>query len=143
LKINVNGNNYDVEVIGEKATVNGKEIVVKSNEDEIIIDGSTFRVDFVEEGEPSLMIINGLTYMVSKSVGRAALVKDIKTPISGKIIHVLVKVGMEVKKGQLLFVLEAMKMENQIASPVNGKIAAINVIKGQSVRTGEVLLTFE
>ena len=70
MKIEVNGTNYDIEIIGDKALVNGKEIGVNLNEDEdeITIGGDIFRCDFVEEGEPSLMIINGMTYVVSREV---------------------------------------------------------------------------
>jgi biotin carboxyl carrier protein len=143
VKVNVNGKNYDIEVMGEKARVDGKEISIKPNEDEIIIDGNRYHLDFVEDGEPALMIINGLTYMVSKNVGRTILTKNVRAPISGRVIDVLVQVGSNVTEGQTLIILEAMKMENQIKSPVSAKISEVKVDKGQSVKTGEVLVTFE
>ena len=143
MKIEVNGTNYDIDIIGDKALVNGKEMGVNLNEDEIKIGGDIFRLDFVEEGEPSLMIINGMTYVVSRRLADNALSKEIKSPMSGKIVGIFTKVGSEVKKGQLLVILEAMKMENQIKSHVNGSIREIKVCKDQSVKMGQVLVTFE
>ncbi|MDQ5869938.1 MAG: biotin/lipoyl-binding protein [Thermoproteota archaeon] len=143
MKIEVNGTNYDIEIIGDKAMVNGKEMGVKLNEDEIRIGGDIFRLDFVEEGEPSLMIINGMTYVVSRSLADNSLFKEVKSPMSGKIVGVFAKARSEVKKGQVLVVLEAMKMENQIKSHVNGRIREIKVCEGQSVKMGQVLVIFE
>lgn len=145
MKIEVNGTNYDIEIIGDKAIVDGKEIGIKLNEDEdeITIGGDIFRYDFVEDCEPSLMIINGMTYVVSRIFARNSVLKEVKSPMTGKIVGVFVKPGNEVKRGQLLVVLEAMKMENQIKSHANGRIREINVCKGQSVDTGQILITFE
>jgi len=61
-------------------------------------------------------------------------------PMPGNIINVAVKVGDTVKKGQLLIVLEAMKMENEIVSPKDGIITSVAVSKGQSVNAGDALV---
>ena len=145
MKIEVNGTNYDIEIIGDKAMIDGKEIGIKLNEDEdeITIGRGIFRCDFIEDGEPSLMIINGMTYVVSRILAGNSVFKEIKSPMTGKIVGVFVKPGNEVKRGQLLVVLEAMKMENQIKSHANGRIREIKVCEGQSVNTGEILITFE
>jgi biotin carboxyl carrier protein len=143
MKIEVNGNDYDIEILGNKAKVNGENIDVTLNEEEILINGKKFHLDFIEEGEPSLMIINGMTYLVSKSAVGSISVRELKAPISGLIIDVLVTAGSEVNKDQPLVILEAMKMENQIKSPLKGRIREIRVDKGQSVKTGDVLVTFE
>ena len=142
MNVKVNGNDYDIEILGEKATVNGKEVSIKLNEDMITLDGNIFYVDFVEEGEPTLMIINGVAYSVFRPKGDSVSIKNIKAPISGRVIDVLVTAGNQIKKGQVLIVIEAMKMENQIESPVNAKISEIKVNKGQSVKAGEVMITF-
>ena len=145
MKIEVNGTNYDIEIIADKAMVDGKEIGIKLNEDEdeITIERGIFRCDFVEDGEPSLMIINSMTYVVSRILARNSIFKEVKSPMTGKIVGVFVKPGNEVKRGQLLVVLEAMKMENQIRAHANGRIREINVCEGQSVDTGQILITFE
>ena len=57
----------------------------------------------------------------------------------GNILDVKVKVGDSVKKGDVLIILEAMKMENEIMAGADGKIASVNVNKGDSVETGATL----
>ena len=144
MKIQVNGSIYDVEITGEKAKVNDKELIIKSNEDKITIEGKTFHLDFIEEGESSsLLIIDGMTYLVSKSSLTHTTLKEIKTSISGKIIDVFTEDGSKVKEGQVLIVLEAMKMEIQIKSHTTGTIKEIKASKGQSVKIGEILVKFE
>ena len=145
MKIKVNETTYDIEIFGEKVKVNDKELMVKSNQDNITIEGKTFHLDFAEEGEreSSLMIIDGMTYLVSKSSLTDTTLKEIKTPISGKIIDVFAEDGSKVKEGQVLIVLEAMKMEIQIKSHTTGTIKEIKASKGQSVKIGEILVKFE
>jgi biotin carboxyl carrier protein len=149
MRVEVNGKTYDVELIGNTAVVNGRPVDWKVEEngngagmDAITIDGKQFFLDFYEEGEPSLMIINGAAYLVSKSL-EDVMVKEVRAPISGQISDVSVAAGSEVVRGQILVVLEAMKMENQIKSPAKGKVKEVMVTKGQSIKSGEVLVTFE
>jgi biotin carboxyl carrier protein len=59
----------------------------------------------------------------------------------GTILDVKVAVGQAVKAGELLMVLEAMKMENEILAAADGTIATVNVSKGSTVETGTVLCT--
>lgn len=61
-------------------------------------------------------------------------------PMPGSIVDVKVKVGDVVKRGQVLLVLEAMKMENEIVSPVDGTILSVNVTKGSMVNVSEEFL---
>ena len=65
----------------------------------------------------------------------------IKAPMPGNIIKVNVKAGDSVKKGDVLCVLEAMKMENDIMAPADGTVATVEVSAGQSVQTDAVLVT--
>jgi biotin carboxyl carrier protein len=143
MKIEVNGSIYNVEIIGEKVKVNDKELIIKSNQDKITIEEKTFHLDYLEEGESSLMIIDGMTYLVSKSSLTHTSLKEVRAPISGKIMDVFAEEGIKVKEGQVVIVLEAMKMEIQIKSPTSGTIKKIRTSKGQSVKTGEILVTFE
>ena len=68
--------------------------------------------------------------------------KDILSPLPGVIVAILVKPGDEVKRGQELCTLEAMKMKNAIRSSKDGKIASVEVAVGDQVDHGQVLLTY-
>ena len=67
----------------------------------------------------------------------------IEVPITGKIISVESKVGDTVKEGDVICVLESMKMENPIMAPVSGKITQIEVSVGQVVEAGKLIAAIE
>ena len=64
---------------------------------------------------------------------------SVNAPMPGNILDVKVKPGDTVKAGDVLLVLEAMKMENEIRAPAAGTVAAVNVAKGATVNAGDVL----
>ncbi len=65
----------------------------------------------------------------------------INAPMQGTILSVAVSVGADVKKGDVICILEAMKMENEIFAPCDGKVTSVAVTKGQSVPTGALIAT--
>ena len=67
----------------------------------------------------------------------------IKSPMPGSILDVRVSVGQKVNRGDVLFVLEAMKMENEISSTKAGTVTSVTVSKGSSVVTDQVLATIQ
>ncbi len=69
--------------------------------------------------------------------------EKIVSPMPGNILNVNVKVGDSVKKGQVLLILEAMKMENEIMAPKDGTVTAVNVQKGSTVESGALLVTID
>ena len=75
-----------------------------------------------------------------KASGNAGAIA-VKAPMPGNLIKVNVKVGDAVKKGDVLCVLEAMKMENDIMAPADGVVASVEAAKGASVATDAVLVT--
>ncbi len=68
---------------------------------------------------------------------------SVTSPIAGTVIELKCKAGDEVKNGQILLVIEAMKMKTSIAAPTSGKIKNIPVAVGDSVREGQTLVEFE
>ena len=66
---------------------------------------------------------------------------EVSEPMPGKILAVKANVGDSVKKGQVILILEAMKMENEVVAPEDGTIASIDVTVGASVESGDTLAT--
>ena len=69
--------------------------------------------------------------------------EKVTSPMPGTILDIKVKVGDHVKSGQVLAVLEAMKMENEIMAGTDGTVTSVAVSKGASVQTGDMLLTIK
>jgi len=126
----------------------------------ITIDGKTYEVD-VEASEPETP---GAPQNVSGfNIGSAPLrvpatsapaapppdaapvneAKVCRSPVSGIVVRVAAQVGQSLQPGDILLVLEAMKMETNITAPSAGKIAVIRVNQGDSVQAGQVVVEFE
>lgn len=69
--------------------------------------------------------------------------EGVKAPMPGTILGINVAVGESVKKSQVLCILEAMKMENEIVAPRDGVVAGIHTAKGSSVNSGDLLVSLE
>ncbi len=72
--------------------------------------------------------------------GAAGAIK-VTSPMPGTILEVKVSAGQAVKKGDVVCVLEAMKMENEIPAPEDGTVASVNIQKGASVNAGDLLVS--
>ncbi len=66
---------------------------------------------------------------------------ELKSPMPGTILDIKVTVGSDVSQNQVVLILEAMKMENEVVAPVAGKIAAVHIAKGASVNSGDLLIS--
>lgn len=75
----------------------------------------------------------------AKSAGAGAI--KVASPMPGKILDVKANVGDAVKKGQVILILEAMKMENEVVAPEDGTVASIDVASGATVEAGDTLAT--
>ena len=84
--------------------------------------------------------VNGNVYDVTVEEGAQGAVK-VNAPMPGKILKVNATAGAAVKKGDVLVVLEAMKMENEICAPQDGTIATVECAAGDSVESGKVLVS--
>ena len=100
----------------------------------ITVNGTVYSVT-VEEGAST-----GAAPVAAAPAGAQGSV-TVNAPMPGKILGVKASVGQAVKKGDVVVVLEAMKMENEIVAPQDGTIASINVAVGDSVDSGAVLAT--
>lgn len=102
----------------------------------IKINSNTYQVEI--SNELDLLIEDmGLAISATKQVN------DIKAPMPGLILDVLVEQGAEVSEGDYLVVLEAMKMENTLTAPRDGVVKSISVTKGQTVDKNQLLIEME
>ncbi len=128
----------------------------------VTIDGKTYEVD-VEAAEPEpqgppaprQFVVNPAPVKVpagpaapppaAAGQGGAPVdeAKVCRSPVSGIVVRVAAQVGQTLQTGDVLIVLEAMKMETNITAPNAGKIAAIKVNQGDSVQSGQVVVEFE
>ncbi len=68
---------------------------------------------------------------------------EVKAPMSGKILEIKVQPGSEIRKGGVLVILEAMKMENEITANADGRVKEIKISEGASVNPGDILVIME
>lgn len=119
--VNVNGTSYEVEV-EEISGVQNKTAVSASPSAPII------------PAAPSAPASAPKAATASVTGG-----ESVDAPMPGNILDVKVKQGDTVKSGDVLLILEAMKMENEILAPKDGVVASVNVVKGATVNSGDVL----
>lgn len=81
--------------------------------------------------------------LVRKNAGGRKADGRVKPPMPGKVVEVKVKEGQEVKEGDVLCVLEAMKMQNDLKCPVNGKVTRVHVQDGANVEATTILIEVE
>lgn len=139
-KYKINGNPYNV-VIKE----------VEGNLAQVEVNGTPYKVELET---PAPVAAKKITRPaappktesgapVVSSAPKAAKKDGVKSPLPGVILDIKVKEGDEVKKGQTVIILEAMKMENNINAHRDGKVASINVKSGDSVLEGADLIIIE
>ena len=146
---------YKVVVDGHEFTVDGRR--TGRNNYSLLIDNRSFEVDVdVDAMEDEYrVLLDGRTYHISMSDERQVRVggrqsgievsgrQEVKIPMPGKVVTVLVNEGDTVDKGQGLVIVEAMKMENEVRAPGPGKVAEIRVKTGEAVEAGQVLVIVE
>lgn len=122
-----NGRSFNVQVV--KADRETKEFVIRVNGNDHVISAKD-RFDL-------LLGKLGMTNLA------AAQVKDIKAPMPGLVLQIIAEPGKEVKKGDQVLILEAMKMENVLKAPGDGVVKAIKVKQGDAVEKNQVLVELE
>jgi len=159
-EVHISGKTRSVELerdaTGWKATLDGKPgiadvVEIAPNTFSVLADGQSHEVCVTPYPEGKLILQtgrfefnaevhdprawSGCRHGGAEAEGR----QQIFAPMPGKVIRVLVKAGDDVRAGQGLLVVEAMKMQNEIRSPKNGTIERVMVEEGQAVNAGEAL----
>lgn len=142
-KYKINGNLYNV-VIGD----------IEDNIAHVEVNGTHYTVEMEKKpkaaapapkpvARPAAKPAAAAAPAAAPAAKPAAAKSGVKSPLPGVILDIKVKEGDEVKKGQTIIILEAMKMENSINADKDGKVTAINVSKGESVLEGTDLVIIE
>lgn len=144
VQVVMDGMAYTVEVESEKVTIKGRTYGVKEKGSTIEVDGTPYVVE-IKNGE---VLVNGIshTFRVESQAGKTSEKKVSSAPgavvvmMPGKIINVLVKEGDTVKGGDVVCILEAMKMENELRAPKDGMVKKVHVQSGANVEKGDILV---
>ena len=137
-KYKINGNLYNV-VIGD----------IEDNIAHVEVNGTHYTVEMEKKPKAEVAPKPVVRPAAKPAAAAAPVVKPaaaksgVKSPLPGVILDIKCNVGDEVKKGQTIIILEAMKMENSINADKDGKVTAINVSKGESVLEGTDLVIIE
>jgi len=125
-KFHVLQNNKSIKIILEKSDFFSRKY-------NLSINSNNYTVTISNE-------IDTLIKNLGFSLGTTKKANDIKAPMPGLILNINVKEGQEVKEGDPLLILEAMKMENNIASEKSGTVTAVHVKVGQQVLQNELMI---
>jgi len=159
-----NAHHYNIEKVGEDILLNGNLIHldmknVSKNHFHILLENKSYSAEVVKVdhiAKEVIIKINGREYQVAlkdendnllESLGieinKVQSTSHLKAPMPGLVLEILVEPGSNIKKGDSLLVLEAMKMENLIKSPSDITIKSIEIKKGDKVEKNQILLYFE
>lgn len=155
LEKNITAQNNDQFTIDEQ-TVQPDIAQIRPHQYHVILHNRSYNVRLLEQDDKSMTLtVNGNKYTVNLedpydlllnelglSFGKAGLVEDIKAPMPGKVIDLMVNSGDAVEKDQPLLILEAMKMENVLKAPADATIQTIKVDKQNTVDKNQVLIEF-
>jgi len=142
-----------VTIGGQQSEVDPREhgieiVAVRADEMDLRIDNKLHVVPYAVQGSTISFSYDGEIYfadVADKGVRAKARHRDasMSAPMPGLVLKILVHPGDVVAKGAPLLILEAMKMEHQIASPRDGEIAAVNCREGELVQSGVELVTLK
>lgn len=162
-KVNVNDSSFEVKLKDDQIDIDGQQFewdIAKINDQSyhIIKDNKSYRAEIVSadlKNKSITLKINGNKYDIAlkdkfdllleklgMDVAASAQMNDVKAPMPGLIFEIQVSEGDEVKKGDPIMILEAMKMENVIKADGDGVVKSVKVKKGDSVEKNQVLVQF-
>ena len=149
--LTLDGTTYKIVADGNSILVNGQPFVVGLEEDRVLVDGTPYDVTL----EENQVVVGGIAYGLSvkgleeeKAGPRAAAAAvssegAVTAIMPGKIIRLLIAAGDQVAEGDVVCILEAMKMENELKAPKAGTVKTLYVQPGQDVGMGAVLAEIE
>ena len=140
-KFKIHGNEYEVSINSVKDNI--ADVTVNGTQYEVEIEGKASKVSKITKPTPSTSSAATTAEVIStaKAAAKKSAGTAVKSPLPGVIVDLKVCEGDQVKAGQHLLVLEAMKMENNIDADRDGIIVELKVNKGDSVLEGDTLLT--
>jgi biotin carboxyl carrier protein len=153
--LNVDGTEYEIEIHGNSLLVDGQPFVIGMENGLLTVDGIVYDLTL---GDRSA-IVDGKEYrveaagmLVHAAVPRKAAPRKRRAAVAagsvtavmpGTILRLLVSEGDQIQEGEVVAILEAMKMENEIQAHRSGVIAKVYVAPGDSVETGQALIEIE
>lgn len=132
-KYTINGTEYNVAV--NSVTFDSAEVVVNGVTYQVKIENSRGTDSVSMSAEPQISEVP-VKADVPDTVAATGVGRAVNSPLPGVIVGIKVKVGDKIKAGQVVAILEAMKMENEIQSEYDGTVTSINVSQGDSVLEG-------
>lgn len=149
--VTLDGTTYKIAVDGNSILVDGQPFVVGFEDEQVMVDDTHYDVRLedgraVVGGIPHDLSVEGLEEEKTGPAGPPAAVASegaVTAIMPGKIIRVLVAEGDQVAEEDIVCILEAMKMENELKAPKSGLIKKLHVQPGQDVETGAVLAEIE
>ena len=147
-EINPSENGYFVSIEGDILPVQVIRVDLQNNKMDLLIDGKRVVAYVSSDGAKRWVTINGQTMMLTKTSGAKQGVRHdhaggLIAPMPGQVRSVNVKEGDEVKKGQMLLTMEAMKMEIKIQALKDGKVKSVFVSQSQTVEREQILIEME
>lgn len=140
-KFKIHGNEYEVSINSVEDNI--ADVTVNGTQYEVEIEGKASKVSKITKPTPSTSSAATTAEVIStaKAAAKKSAGTAVKSQLPGVIVDLKVREGDQVKAGQHLLVLEAMKMENNIDADRDGIIVELKVNKGDSVLEGDTLLT--
>jgi len=157
----VDGKEFQIEIVDEKHIRVGDRLLTVDFESvngqpvfSIILDGKSYE-SFISEGDEGWQVLmRGRQYQITVEDEREKRLRaaagggvaeggefNLKAPMPGLVVAIPVSEGQEIKKGQVLIILESMKMQNELKSPKDGVVERIRVKTGESVEQKQALLS--
>jgi biotin carboxyl carrier protein len=158
----IDGKEFEIEVVDERHIRIGGRLLEVDFESvsgqpvfSLILDGKSYEAFVYQGDEDWEVLIRGRQYQVKVEDEREKRLKSaggsdvaggefhLKAPMPGLVVAVLIEEGQEVKKGQVMLILESMKMQNELKAPRDGIMGRVRVKAGESVEQRQTLLSVQ